>query len=168
MEDLCYDQQVLVSKLKQEPSEIQSMDQVVHDVAFWSSWKAMEFLISVSEVLELKQVSHRRAVEADGHLVVGMSWINKLDPVLRAKVENDSKKRRNYDWSSVVDLLRVIRNLACHYFNLTPEVRHCLGSYEDLGQMWTSLFPQLLSHVHGSMKTFYKDTNCNRIHRFYH
>ena len=168
MEDLCYDQQVLVSKLKQEPSEIHSMDQMVHDVAFWSSWKAMEFLISVSEVLELKQVSHRRAVEADGHLVVGMSWINKLDPVLRAKVENDSMKRRNYDWTSVVDLLRVIRNLACHYFNLTPEVRHCLGSYEDLGQMWTSLFPQLLSHVHGSMKTFYKDTNCNRIHRFFH
>ena len=43
MEDLCYDQEVLVSKLKQDPSEIQSMDQVVHDVAFWSSWKAMEF-----------------------------------------------------------------------------------------------------------------------------
>ena len=168
MEGLCYDQQVLVSKLKQEPSEIHSMDQMVHDVAFWSSWKAMEFLISVSEVLELKQVSHRRAVEADGHLVVGMSWINKLDPVLRAKVENDSKKRRNYDWSSVVDLLRVIRNLACHYFNLTPEVRHCLGSYEDLGQMWMSLFPQLLSHVRGSMKTFCKDKNCSRIHRFYH
>ena len=168
IEDLNYNQHALVLKLKQEPSEIQSMDQVVHDVAFWSTWKAMEFLISVSEVLELKQVLHRRAVEADGHLVVGMSWLHQLDPILREKLENDSKKRRNYDWSSVVDLLRVIRNLACHYFNLTPEVRHCLGSYEDLGQMWTSLFPRLLSHVHDRMKTFHKDKNCSRIQRFYH
>ena len=168
IEDLNYDQQVLVLNLRQEPPEIQSMDQVVQDVAFWSPRKTMEFLISVSEVLELKQVLHRRAVETDGHLVVGMSWLYELDPVLRAKVENDSRKRRNYNWSSVVDLLRVIRNLACHYFNLTPEVRHCLGSYEELGHMWTSLFPRLLSHVHGSMKTFHKDKNCSRIHRFYY
>ena len=69
--------------------------------------------------------------------------------------------------SLVLSTLRVMRNLKCLYFNLTPEIRQCLGPFEDLGQKWTSLFPHLLSHVHKSMITFYKDKNCNKIKRFY-
>ena len=167
MEDLNHDQQNLVLKLREQTSEVNLVDEIVRDVAFWSPAKIMEFFESVSDILELKQKAHRTALEEDGCLVVGTSWLQKLDPVLGAKVENDSRKRRNYNWRSVVDLLRVMRNLKCHYFNLTPEIRQCLGPYEDLGQKWTSLFPHLLSHVHESMNTFHKDKTCSIIKRFY-
>ena len=166
IKDLNHDQQHLVLKLREHTSD-KSMDEIVKDVAFWSPGKIMEFLESVSDILELKQKAHRTALEEDGHRIVGTSWLLKLDHILRAKVENDSKKRRNYDQRSVVDLLRVMRNLKCHFFNLTPEIRQCLGPLEDLGQKWTSLFPHLLSHVHKSTITFYKDKNCNKIKRFY-
>ena len=43
IEDMNYNQHILVSKLKQELSEIQSMDQVVQEVAFWSPRKTMDF-----------------------------------------------------------------------------------------------------------------------------
>ena len=171
IKDLNHDQQHLVLKLREQTSEkstsVKSVDEIVRDVAFWSPGKIMEFLESVSDILELKQKAHRTALEEDGHRIVGTSWLLKLDHILRAKVENDSKKRRDYDQRSVVDLLRVMRNLKCHYFNLTPEIRQCLGPFEDLGQKWTSLFPHLLSHVHKSTITFYKDKNCNKIKRFY-
>ena len=166
-EDLNHDQQSLVLKLREQTSEVKSMEEIVRNVAFWPPTKTMEFFESVSDILELKQKAHRTALEEDGCLVVGTSWLQKLDPVLGAKVENDSRKRRNYNWRSVVDLLRVMRNLKCHYFNLTPEIRQCLGPYEDLGQKWTSLFPHLLSHVHKSMNTFHKDKNCSIIKKFY-
>ena len=164
MEDLNHDQQNLVLKLREQTSEV---EEIVRDVAFWSPAKTMEFFESVSDILELKQKDHKTVLEEDGYHVVGTSWLQKLDRVLGAKVENDSRKRRDYDQGSAVDLLRVIRNLKCRYFNLTPEIRQRLGPYEDLGQKWTSLFPHLLSHVHKSMNTFYKDKNCSIIKRFY-
>ena len=166
IKDLNHDQQHLVLKLREQTSD-KSMDEIVKDVAFWSPGKIMEFLESVSDILELKQKAHRTALEEDGHRIVGTSWLLKLDHILRAKVENDSKKRRNYDWSSVVDLLRVIRNLACHYYNIPPSARAILGPFDRLGSFWTELFPRLLLHTFEAMEPFKSDTNCKRIKKFY-
>ena len=166
-QDLSFCQKQLIEAMKGAASQI-SMDHVRRNVALWSKERAMEFLTSVSEVLELKQrATHWAAVEAHREPVVGGSWLERLHPVLRTKVLNDARKKRVYEWSSVVDLVRVVRNWTCHYHSLTPQVRGVLGPYDDLGAMWTSLFPRLLSHVHGAMAPFQGDTNCARINMFY-
>ena len=99
--------------------------------------------------------------------MIGDSWILRLEPVLQDKVARDSRKRRSYSSSSVVDLLRFIRNMAHHYHELAPEVRAALGPREDLGNFWVSTFPLLLPDVHAAMHPFSRDTNCSRIKHFY-
>ena len=166
-QDLSFSQMDLVQSMRAGAPQI-SMEQFSKHIALWSKERAMELLVSVSEVLELKQrATHWAAVEADRELVVGDSWLERLHPALRTKVVNDARRKRVYEWSSVVDLVRVVRNWTCHYHSLTPEVREALGPYDDLGAMWTSLFPRLLSHIHQAMAPFQGHTNCARIAKFF-
>ena len=109
--------------------------------ALWTSSKRMSFFMDVSETLELKQKQHMEAVEKDGGLVIGDSWILTLAPVLREKVKRDSNKRRSYSSTSVVDLLRFARNMAHHYHPLAPEVRAALGPFENLELLGRDLPP---------------------------
>ena len=55
--------------------------------------------------------------------MIGDSWILCLNSELQDKVARDSRKRRSYSGTSIVDLLRFIRNVAHHYHELGPEVR---------------------------------------------
>ena len=99
--------------------------------------------------------------------MIGDSWIRCLKPVLQDKVVRDSRKRRSYSGNSVVDLLRFVRNMAHHFYELAPEVRMALGSREELGNYWISTFPLLLPDVHAAMQPFSWDTICSRIRIFY-
>ena len=159
-------EQDLISKMTAEDTTIIASEAQAH-FALWTSSKRMSFFMDVSETLELKQKQHMEAVEKDGGLVIGDSWILTLAPVLREKVKRDSNKRRSYSSTSVVDLLRFARNMAHHYHPLAPEVRAALGPFENLGNFWVSTFPLLLPHLHQAMDKFRGDTNCLRIRSFY-
>ena len=162
---LTFAQEALLVRMRQRLSDAPSMNEISKNVTFWSEEKALNFFIAVSEVLELKQRPHRESVEDESHNVVGRSWDDTLDPVLREMVEQG--KRRSYDPTSVADLLRLIRNLACHFYNFPPAVRNSLGPFDRLGSMWTCLFPRLLLHIFKAMEPFANDTNCKRIKKFY-
>ena len=164
---LNFTQEAFVAKLRDSEWEGKSTWQVCKDVVFWTDSKVMDFLTSVSEVLELKQEQHRLAIENHGEEVVGSSWLEQLDHALQVKVMNDSEKRRAYDWSSIKDLLRMIRNYACHYYNLTQSIRNSLGPFDELAHGWTSLFPRLLLHLYQAMEQFKHHTNCQRLQKFY-
>ena len=159
-------EQDLVSKMTAEDTTMTAAEAQAH-FALWSSSKRMNFFIEVSETLELKQRQHLEAVEMDSGLVILDSWIQRLAPELREKVMRDSRRRRNYSPTSVVDLLRFARNMAHHYHPLAPEVRAALGSIENLGNFWVATFPLLLPHLHQAMHQFRRDNNCTRIRSFY-
>ena len=164
--NMTFIQQALLLKLKDKQSSGRSTNQIVLDPAFWTPGTVMDFLTSTSDVLELKQPLHRQAVEdQDDASVTGSSWIEKLHPVLQSSITRN--KRRRYQGSSVSDLLRVIRNYSCHYYTIDPALRNALGAYDDLGEMWTGLFPSLLLHLHRAMERFKDATNCKRITKFY-
>ena len=162
---LTFAQDALLSDMRNRFPGRLSMNEISRNVAFWPGEKALDFFIAVSEVLELKQRRHRESVEENGHKVIGTSWHDTLDPVVRGLVEQG--RRRSYEPTSVADLLRLIRNLACHYYNFPPSVRASLGPFGSLGSMWTGLFPKLLLHTFEAMEHFRHDTNCKRIKKFY-
>ena len=163
---MTFPQQALLLKLKDQQSSRRSTNQFVRDPAFWTPEKVIDFLTATSEVLKLKQPLHRRAVEdQDDASVTGTSWIDKLGPVLKSYITKS--KRRRYECSSVANLLRVIRNYSCHYYTIDPALRAALGPYDNLGDMWTGLFPSLLLHLHWAMERFKDATNCRRIRKFY-
>ena len=162
---LTFAQDALLVRMRNRLSPAPSMNEISKHVAFWPEEKALNFLIAVSEVLELKQRRHRESVEENGLNVIGVSWHDTLDPVVRGLVEQG--RRRSYDPTSVADLLRLIRNLACHFYNFPPAVRASLGPFDSLGSLWTGLFPRLLLHTFEAMEPFKNDTNCRRIEKFY-
>ena len=159
-------EQDLISKMTAENTTMTASEAQAH-FALWPSSKKIRFFMEVSDTLELKQKQHLDAVEKDSKMVIGDSWILTLAPVLREKVERDSKKRRSYSPTSLTDLLRFARNLAHHYHPLAPEVRAALGPFENLGNFWASTFPLLLPHLHQAMHKFKGDANCARIRSFY-
>ena len=91
----------------------------IENLAFWSKQKRINFLMKVSDVLELKQKKHHDAVEKKS--VFGNSWKNNLDPVIVKKIDID--KRRSYDDTSTKDLLRLLRNLSHHFHELAPDIK---------------------------------------------
>lgn len=62
-------------------------------------------------------------VEAGADSVVGRSWDVRLDPELT----EDAGRYRKYDFSSVRDLLRVVRNKRHHFHELPDRVQHLMS-----------------------------------------
>lgn len=62
-------------------------------------------------------------VEAGADSVVGRSWDVRLDPELT----EDAGRYRKYDFSSVRDLLRVVRNKRHHFHELPDRVKHLMS-----------------------------------------
>ena len=156
----------LITTMTEDSSSLTARATLAH-LAFWTSARCMKFLTAVSDILELKQGRHIAAVERVAEEVVGSSWLAALHPQLQEKVRRDARRRRDYSETSLQDLLRVVRNLACHYHVLAPEVRAVLGPMEELGRFWGATFPFLLAKVHGAMAPFSRDTNCSSIRQFY-
>lgn len=92
---------------------------------FWTAEERLTFLTAASDRVELEDREDNSSVlgamEAVGARALSGSWDEKLDSVL---LENLGKYRR-YNYWSVRDLLRVIRNKSNHYRELPQNVKVC-------------------------------------------
>ncbi len=101
-----------------------AQDVVLHPL-FWNSDERLSFLRDASDRVELEDREDNSAVlaavEAIGPIALGGTWDVHLDPDL---LENLRRYRR-YNFNSVRDLLRVIRNKSNHYRELPQNVQVC-------------------------------------------
>ncbi|CAN0421064.1 unnamed protein product, partial [Hapterophycus canaliculatus] len=92
-------------------------------------------------------------VEAGADSVVGRSWDVRLDPELT----EDAGRYRKYDFSSVRDLLRVVRNKRHHFHELPEKIKGLMSPLPGGFLRYVEeRFPQLLMHctkVTGSLLT---------------
>jgi serine/threonine-protein kinase/endoribonuclease IRE1 len=84
---------------------------------FWTADVRLKFLCDVSDHVELDK-------ESESPLVIDLealqySWGEKLDESFRQNIE----KYRKYNFGSVRDLLRVIRNKSNHFRELPLEIQ---------------------------------------------
>lgn len=90
---------------------------------FWSAGKRHSFLLKASDRVEHEDRADDsvvlRALEAIGPNVFGASWESKLD----SKLLEDGRRYRKYNFSSVRDLLRIIRNKSHHFMELPPDMQ---------------------------------------------
>ena len=132
-----------------DPSKRPSAKDILAHPMWWDAEKKIQFLIDASDRVELEdrmsdrtmlrslEMNARRAIRCD-------DWTVKLDAAL---LENLGRYRE-YDGSSLRDLLRVIRNKANHYRELPPKLQRLLGSYPDGLWRYVSVrFPSLLLGV---------------------
>ncbi|CAN0273869.1 unnamed protein product, partial [Ectocarpus sp. 8 AP-2014] len=104
-----------------EPDLRPSAGEVCKHPFFWNEEKRLSFLLEFSDRLEQDAVQSPLLVmvEAGAHSVVGRSWDVRLD----AELTEDAGRYRKYDFSSVRDLLRVVRNKRHHFHELPERVQ---------------------------------------------
>lgn len=155
---------VLQGLLAQHPEKRPRVESVMSHPLWWASDQRLAFLIDVSDRIEgedrAEDVTLYASLEALSPEVVGKegSWAIKLDSGL---IHNLGKYRR-YDFASLRDLLRVIRNKHSHFREMPSELQERLGPIPDGFLSYFSLrFPRLLC-----MCFYFALHWCNEEHMF--
>lgn len=120
---------------------------------FWTPEQRLTFLRETSDRMEGEDREEGSevlaAMEAVGPVALGGSWVDKLDGAL---LENLGRYRR-YNFRSVRDLLRVIRNKSNHYRELPQSLQEKLGPLPDgYENYFRDRFPSLLIQVYDVLK----------------
>ncbi|KAL2641261.1 hypothetical protein R1flu_008848 [Riccia fluitans] len=116
---------------------------------FWDAEKRLTFLKDVSDrvELEIKDPSSTLMVELESleSYVLCGGWDSKLDQALLQNIRG----YRRYNFHSVRDLLRVVRNKANHFRELDEELQELLGPVPTgLDEYFSSRFPRLLIDIY--------------------
>jgi serine/threonine-protein kinase/endoribonuclease IRE1 len=120
---------------------------VEEHLMFWPAAKKLNFLVDVSDKLELEMPASPLllSIESNASQVVGQAWSEKIDSCLL----DDLNKFRKYDVSSVRALLRVIRNKRHHWHELSSDVLELVQPFPDGLQFYfEKRFPNLVHHCY--------------------
>ena len=141
---------IISNMISKEPVTRPSVSRALLHPFFWSLDKKLQYLQDVSDAIEKEDpiTPTIRALECNGRTIVCGNWRQNVT----LELQNDLRKYRNYDGTSVRDLLRAMRNKKHHYRELPPEVKSSLGPVPDgFINYFTSRFPRLLIHTYKAM-----------------
>lgn len=140
---------------KEDPFERPTLACLRNHPYFWSNEKILEFFVSISNRLELRDDNSNMArnfLQENCSEVIKGNWLNALDEMVKSTLPH--RNRMNYNGHSVEELLRALRNKKNHYDDMTSAAKHILGPIPDrFTSYWIDKFPLLLLHVY---KKFYK------------
>lgn len=123
------------------------LPEVLSHPFFWNDYQRLSFLKDASDILEAEQPNTPiiEELESAASSVVGDDW----GVHLHVSLINNLGRYRKYDFKSVRDLLRVIRNKAHHFRDLEPEIQNILGDLPSgYVKYFTTKFPKLIMHVY--------------------
>ncbi|XP_053407525.1 serine/threonine-protein kinase/endoribonuclease IRE2-like [Mercenaria mercenaria] len=161
---------MLAPKCKDRPSA----KDVLRHPALWTSTETLEFFHESSNLLKDTAKLQQCSIETNAANVLrGNSWkqhvssyVEKhLFPPNIRKNKPGRWHRSTYDETSVLSLLRAVRNLKEHFGELPASVASEFGRHQaGYLHYWTDKFPQLLIHTHDAMKVHSSES---RMKRFY-
>ncbi|GMH33163.1 hypothetical protein BSKO_00997 [Bryopsis sp. KO-2023] len=136
---------VIKEMLQGDPRKRPVIQSVLSHVFWWSPRKKLQFLVDLSDRVENedRQDDMRLlwAFEKCAAQATGGNWGARLDPLL---VSNLGQYRK-YNFTSLRDLLRVIRNKHNHFREMPSELKDLLDPMpEGFLNYFTSRFPNLL------------------------
>eukprot|EP00466_Bigelowiella_natans_P002001 jgi/Bigna1/80174/fgenesh1_pg.68_\ len=146
-------QELVKAMIAHSPNDrISAADAESHPL-FWDESKKLAFLQDTSDrVVKINSFALCSLMEAGANSVVGRHWDRKLDPELIS----DLGRYRHYNFTSVCDCLRVIRNKKNHYLDLPAKAKTILGAIPGpFFRYFDARFPRLLIHSYVSMASFY-------------
>lgn len=109
-----------------DPSKRLTCEDAMAHPFFWTEEQKLDFICHVSDRVETEKPESelRTSLETFAPLIVGNSWNELIYEGLLANLG----KYRKYNYSSIRDCLRVIRNKKNHYRDLPEDVQNELGS----------------------------------------
>jgi len=157
-----------------------SMEEILIDPTFWSSEKKLLFFTHIKNVLFTDNIANMKTEkfedfqqtvinELEGEaqqIIEGNDWLTKLCPHVQ-NYENNKKRHKIKNTTSVLELINFIRNKDQHWDELKAEVLREFGetpeSFIDyfLGE---KRFPSLLIHTYNAMKKLKNERNLNNYY----
>jgi len=141
--------------LNPEPKERPNIEQVLKHPYFWDSAKKLLFFRDASDRVEVEKPNAPvvLALEARAPVVMGAGgWGVRVD----AEMLDNGGKYRKYSFTSIRDLLRVIRNKSHHYRDLPAAVQARIGSLPDgFLAYFSTRFPSLMMEVYQILQHYY-------------
>lgn len=113
---------------------------------FWPVDKRLDFLVQFSDRLEAEGNGSQLELDFEAALaeLVSEPWSQTLAPAFIASLE----KYRKYNFLSVKDLLRVIRNKRNHYHDLSDEAKAAVGALPNgFYSYFIGVYPKLLISI---------------------
>eukprot|EP00210_Caulerpa_lentillifera_P007123 g6815.t1 len=146
---------LIASMLEKEPDKRPSIEEVKEHPFWWNSRKKLGFLIELSDRVENEDRQDDktlfRAFEDVAAKATGGNWGARLDPLL---VTNLGQYRK-YTFTSLRDLLRVIRNKHNHYRELPASLKQAMGAIPDgFCNYFVNRFPNLLMTTYVFVKEY--------------
>lgn len=134
--------------LHHDPKKRPNVNAVRVHPLFWRCDVRLKFLCDASDRVELEDKECQSLLledlEAASPLALDRPWGEKLDA---AFIQNLGKYRK-YNYSSVRDLLRVIRNKSSHFRELPPEIQQLFEPFPEGFETYFRIrFPRLLLEV---------------------
>lgn len=128
--------------IKAQPGHRPTAQHVCHHCMFWTVEMKLGFMQNLSDRLEAEGNGSLYEIELQQHCsaVIAQPWDTLLDPSLLLNI----RRYRKYDFLSVKDLLRVIRNKKHHIHELPDEIKKKIGTQEAFFGYFNKLFPELL------------------------
>ena len=127
-----------------------TIHQCLHHPYYWSSQKQLNFLVDVSDRLEKEDRDCVIITQLEKHAQkIVDNWMGSIGSIVLA----DLGKFRKYVPTSLIDLLRALRNKKNHYQELPDLVKKELGSLPtEFLKFFTSKYPRLLIYVYNVFK----------------
>lgn len=137
---------LIKNMVKYHATQRLNIDEVVNDPFFWSTRKIFQLFLDVNKMFEDRafKVAKKAIMEANKEKVIGSDWKLKLHADVQTSV-------KNYDGTSLLDLVRVIRNQYAH--RRPDNLVDILGrTDEELKDYFIVKFPDLIHHLIRVMK----------------
>lgn len=125
----------------------------------WSLKDKLHFLHQMREMLASENLELDadllEELESNEPPVFYGNWIDKLDPIFKDYI---LKRPENYDYSSVLGLVRCIRNNGIHLLRLPRKIKKKVGwNDEDFYNYFAVRFPSLLMKLYGAASQFCRE-----------
>ncbi|KAF8561779.1 hypothetical protein P879_06520, partial [Paragonimus westermani] len=178
--------QLIQTMLSHDPSARPSAEEILAYPLFWTPAKVMRFISEVSDLLdtrdseiwEEKMFGFDLGTQSDSAnerlRSPGKGRFAQKRYVLLHDIESCSRWVFNEHWfhrlepdidTSLLDLLRAIRNKRSHFWHLSEHTRNLLGhTQEGLAVYWTSRFPCLLPLLYDLSRHYL--SKCNVMTEF--
>ena len=130
--------------LHPDPTHRPSCNLILRHPFFWNCQQRLDFILEVSDKLEQDNSSpYLYEIESNSPAVIGYRWDNRI----HQSFLEDSNRYRKYDYHSIRDLLRFIRNKKHHFYELSPDLQSMLSPLPfKFCAYFESRFPQLFMH----------------------
>jgi len=119
-------QRFVLDLIQRSPQARPQAATLLHHVFFWPDDKCMRFLVDCSDRVEKDEAGSDNVMKMERHApkVFHGRWDRAVDAAFIATLV----ERRKYNYASLRDLLRAIRNKKNHFRELPPDVQELLGS----------------------------------------